>query len=392
MRWHEVRVTVRFNEADPWGIVWYPNYYLYVEEAKADLFAKFGLLPRQITDLGFLAPVIKSTCDYKASARPHDRLVVRLTLRPQETASLVVRFEIRDADTRRLLARGETTQVLLNEKGYLLYRLTGDIAERIAAMTAYLTASDDDSERICCIIPAYNAAATLPRLLDAVLPLVSRVIVVDDGSADGTGEAARAFADRGVTVLVHERNQGKAAALRTGFCRAVGDGCTVAVTMDADLQHRPEDLPRMLAAFRKDRLDMLVGAREKHTNGMPALRRFGNWLSSRITGLFCGIPVEDAQSGFRVFNLTRCASFLTTLESSRYVVESEMLLRAAGLGLRIGFTPITMLYPDTDTHTSHFKPWQDTARIVAYHVRVLRRRIRRRLRPAAPPTFLRGRR
>jgi YbgC/YbaW family acyl-CoA thioester hydrolase len=393
MRWHEVQVTIRFNEADPWGIVWYPNYFAYVEEAKADLFSRFGLLPHQLTDMGFLAPVIKATCDYKSSARPHDRVTVRLTLRPQETACLVIRFEIVDSASRRLLVRGETTQVLLNAKGYLLYRLTGEVAERIGALAAHLTGpAEDADERVCVIIPAYNAAATLPELLESVLPLVPQVIVVDDGSTDATAQAARDFADRGVTLLGHERNLGKSAALGTGFGQAVRQGFTVAVTMDADLQHRAADLPGLLAVFRERRLDMLVGSRAGAKEGMPGSRRFGNWLSSWVSGLFCGLPVPDAQCGFRVFRLATCAPFLTSLESSRYVVESEMLLRAARLGLRIGFSPITVHYPASPSHKSYYRPWRDTARIVVYHARELLRRLWAKIRPAAAPPAFRGRR
>ena len=101
-------------------------------------------------------------------------------------------------------------------------------------MTAALSApeaAEGPDERLCCIIPAYNAAATLPRLLEAVLPLVPDILVVDDGSADTTAAVARDFADRGVTVLVHPVNRGKAAALRTGFTRAVREGYGAAVTM-----------------------------------------------------------------------------------------------------------------------------------------------------------------
>jgi YbgC/YbaW family acyl-CoA thioester hydrolase len=393
MHWHEVQVTVRFNEADPWGIVWYPNYFAYVEEAKAELFGRFDLLPGQLTDMGFLAPVVKTSCDYKSSARPQDRLTVRLTLRPQEAACLVIRFEIVDSLTRKRLARGETTQVLLDPKGALLYRLTGEIAERIGRLSAYLTAPAVDApERVCLIIPAFNAAATLPALLESVLPIVPDAIVVNDGSDDDTAGAARAFADRGVTVLDHARNRGKCAALRTGFRQAVRDGFTVAVTMDADLQHQASDLSGLLAAFRKRDLDMLVGARGEATEGMPKSRRFGNWLSSWVTGLFCGIPVLDAQSGFRVFRLARCAPFLTNLASPRYVVESEMLLRAAGLGLRIGFAPITVHYPATSSHKSYFQPWRDTTLIVLYHGRELLRRLWAKVRPGAAPPGFRGHR
>ena len=148
--------------------------------------------------------------------------------------------------------------------------------------------------RLAVIVPAYQAAATLP----AVLARLARVHppadtwVIDDGSRDGTGDVARAA---GVHLLVHPVNRGKGAGLLTGF-RAVADYDAVA-TLDADGQHKPEDLPRLVAALAD--ADHVVGAPVRPAV-MPPHRRFGNWLSAAYLTWLAGTPLPDVQSGYRI--------------------------------------------------------------------------------------------
>ncbi|NDY41302.1 acyl-CoA thioesterase [Dissulfurirhabdus thermomarina] len=137
MRWFETTLRVRFNEVDPWGVVWYANYFAYVEAARAELLDRFRLLPGELRRLGFTAPVIRVRADYKAPARFHDRLRVRLGLRPSEAAKLVFRFRIdREADAARIM-EGETEQVLLRDGSILVYKLKGPLKERIEAMSRW---------------------------------------------------------------------------------------------------------------------------------------------------------------------------------------------------------------------------------------------------------------
>lgn len=143
MQWHETSIRVRFNEVDSWGVVWYANYFSYIDVARCEVLEKFDLLPDTLVEMGYTAPVYNVISTFKSPARFNDPLSIRLTLRPQKTAKLVFIFEILHEKTRRLIMYGETTQVLLNSEGYMIYKITGTLAEKIAALTAYLCATPD---------------------------------------------------------------------------------------------------------------------------------------------------------------------------------------------------------------------------------------------------------
>ncbi len=145
MKYHESRVQVRFNEVDQWGIVWYANYFAYVEVARSEVLARVGLLPDLLSGLGYTAPIINLTANFKSSARFHDELLVRIRLVPQKTAKLVFAFRIVQADSGRLVMEGESTQVLLNNKGFMVYAPEGELAARIAELAAYFVENGDDT-------------------------------------------------------------------------------------------------------------------------------------------------------------------------------------------------------------------------------------------------------
>lgn len=146
MKYHESRVRVRFNEVDQWGIVWYANYFAYVEVARSEVLAEVGLLPDVLSLLGYTAPIINLTSSFKSPARFHDELIVQMTLVPQKTAKLVFSFRIVQADSGRLVMEGESTQVLLNNKGFMVYTLEGELADKIGDLQAYF-ADDGDPQR-----------------------------------------------------------------------------------------------------------------------------------------------------------------------------------------------------------------------------------------------------
>lgn len=143
MQWHETLIRVRFNEVDSWGVVWYGNYFSYIDVARCEVLEKFDLLPDTLVKMGYTAPVYNITSTFKSPARFNDPLVIRISLRPQKSAKLVFIFQILHADTKKLIMRGETTQVLLNSEGYMIYKLTGDLAEKIEALTSYLCGPSD---------------------------------------------------------------------------------------------------------------------------------------------------------------------------------------------------------------------------------------------------------
>jgi glycosyltransferase involved in cell wall biosynthesis len=182
------------------------------------------------------------------------------------------------------------------------------------------------------------------------------VLVVDDGSTDETG--ARALA-AGARVLRHDVNQGKGAALQTGFDAAVASGADAVLALDADGQHDPASAARLLAELAQ--ADVVVGSRNADRRGMPWLRRATNDVTSWWVSRLAGQRIEDSQSGYRAIR----ADVLRRVrpESRRFEYESEFLVAAARAGFRIGFAPIPTLY---NAPGSHIHPFRDTLRFVRF--------------------------
>ena len=131
MQWVETEEIVRFNEVDEWGMAWYGNYMAWFEVGRMALLERFDLMPSQMVALGFIAPIIKLTCDYKQPAACGDRIIIRTTVVKPEIAALDFKFEILSQTDRNLIAKGQTTQVLLTTDKKMIYRLSGELAERI---------------------------------------------------------------------------------------------------------------------------------------------------------------------------------------------------------------------------------------------------------------------
>ena len=152
--------------------------------------------------------------------------------------------------------------------------------------------------RVCAIIPAYNEVSRIGGVVEATRPYVDHVIVIDDGSTDGTGDIARCT---GAQVIVHPENCGAGAATMTGLLAARHLGFDVALTIDADGQHNPEDIPTFLSVLVDQKADLVIANRFGQRNVIPFVRRlfngFGNLLTFLVTGLF----LPDTQSGFKVF-------------------------------------------------------------------------------------------
>jgi len=206
------------------------------------------------------------------------------------------------------------------------------------------------------VVPAFNAApsiATVVSALRAAIP-TAFITVVDDGSEDGTYQAARPLAD--VTVRL-ERNVGKGAALRAGFQVATENRADVVVTIDADGQHDPRYAPTLVEALSS--ADVAIGARER-CGSMPAGRRLTNRLSAAAVAHCIGRDVADAQSGFRAMRSRLIAEIRP--RGDRYEFETEFLILAGRLGARITFVPIPTVY--AASIPTHFRPVRDSARIV----------------------------
>lgn len=216
------------------------------------------------------------------------------------------------------------------------------------------------------VIPAYQAAATLRRVVEATRRAVpgARVYVVDDGSTDGTADAGR---EAGVTLLTHPVNRGKGAALATGIARALADGADVVVTLDADEQHPPTFVPALVEPLGTGAADLVLGARAR-TGAMPVGRRFNNWLSAALAARVGGQPVADAQTGFRAF--TRAVAEAVRPSETSYDYEAAFLLGALDRGFRVRSVPIPTIYNGAP---SHFRHWRDTWRLARVFARYARR-------------------
>jgi glycosyltransferase involved in cell wall biosynthesis len=204
------------------------------------------------------------------------------------------------------------------------------------------------------LIPAFNAAQSLPHLLLQVKKYLPDILVVDDGSIDDTAEVARQLR---ATVIRLERNRGKGNALRTGFKAALESGATAVLTLDADGQHDPESIPEFLKLASPNAL--IIGCREAHLDKMPFPRILSNKITSSMLSMLTGAKLRDSQSGYRLIGREILSK--VELETDHFETESELLLKAARLGYRPQFLPIPTRY---DGERSFMRPALDTARFI----------------------------
>ena len=207
-----------------------------------------------------------------------------------------------------------------------------------------------DTFRPVALVPAYEASATVGAVVRGIREHLSRVVVVDDGSKDATGaEAVRA----GAEVVRLAANGGKGTAIRAGLERILASDATHVAFVDADAQHDPADLPRLLAAARAGD-DFVIGSRMEDPNAIPAYRYRTNEIGSRILSRMTGLEVEDAQSGYRVVS----AGVLRRLSLSArgYIIETEILLKSARWLKRFRHVPVRAIYGGP----SHYRPFRDT--------------------------------
>lgn len=227
------------------------------------------------------------------------------------------------------------------------------------------------------VVPTYNNARTLPDILARLGRLGLGVIVVDDGATDATpavlaawmrAEEERAGARR-VEVLRHACNQGKAAALQSGFAAARRAGYTHAVTIDSDGQLDPEEIPGLVAAARAHPAALVLGVRDASRPDYPARSRWGRAASNWLIRIESGCVVGDSQCGLRVYPLALVGDL--PCRAGGFGFETEVITRAAWAGCGIREVNVGCRYFPAVDRVSHFRPWRDTLLSLAMHARLL---------------------
>ncbi len=212
------------------------------------------------------------------------------------------------------------------------------------------------SKNVLVIVPVYNAEQHLPELIQRCRRVVDDtcLLLINDGSTDNSLGIMKA---NDVNYLSFPHNRGKGAALKAGFDYAANHDFEAVLTLDADLQHLPEEIPRFLD--RNDGRKLLLGTRRIKKGLMPPERRLSNNLTSLIVSVFSSQRVRDSQSGFRLIPTSLLRS--TRLRTVNYDFESELLFKAGALGYRIAEVPISTVYEGS---RSFINPLADTLRFI----------------------------
>lgn len=213
--------------------------------------------------------------------------------------------------------------------------------------------------KVCVLIPTYNNASTLLRVIGDVQKYSPHILVVNDGSTDST--SALLQKQQGINLIEYEKNQGKGYAIRQGFAWAIEKGFDYVVTIDADGQHYADDLEVFAEKLKEVQDSIFIGSRNIETEGMPAKNTFANKFSNFWFYAETGYKLPDTQSGFRLYPVKfyKKSRFFT----KKYEFEIEVLVRSAWSGIRIVPIPIKVFYPKKEDRVSHFRPLPDFGRI-----------------------------
>jgi 1-acyl-sn-glycerol-3-phosphate acyltransferase len=215
-------------------------------------------------------------------------------------------------------------------------------------------------EKICVIIPTYNNATTIRRVIEDVEKYCSSIIVVNDGSTDDTAAILQSIPSP-IEVVSYPDNRGKGYALVTGFKKAKALGYTHAITIDADGQHFADDIPCFIEGLKHNPEGFIVGCRNLTEENMPRQNTFANRFSNFWFRLQTGINLPDTQSGYRLYTLSSLKGL--NLITSRYESELELLVYAAWAGVDITSVNVKVYYPPAEERVSHFRPIYDFFRI-----------------------------
>lgn len=216
-----------------------------------------------------------------------------------------------------------------------------------------------DALKVCVIIPTYNNAATLAKVIEDVAGYIGQIIVINDGSTDNTVEIVNRFPS--VQFISYEKNVGKGWALRKAFRYAIEKGYMYAISIDSDGQHFAKDLPAFINKLEEEPHAVIIGARNMGQESVPGGSSFGNKFSNFWFKVETGITSPDTQSGYRLYPLEplKKMRFITR----KYEFEIEVLVRLAWKGVKVISVPVTVYYAPKEERISHFRPFKDFFRI-----------------------------
>jgi glycosyltransferase involved in cell wall biosynthesis len=212
--------------------------------------------------------------------------------------------------------------------------------------------------KLCAVIPAFNNEPTISEVVQKTRVEIDHVVVVDDGSTDNTAQLAEAA---GAHLLRVPKNRGKGNALRVAFRYAVENDLDAVITLDADLQHDPSEIPSLLKHYVTHRSRVVIGNRLTDRENIPRIRYTVNRIGAYTFSWLINQPVEDSQCGFRLYDRQVIGNF--QILNDGFEAEADLLLRAGKRGYKIGFVPIKTIYFPDRMSRSYYRPVKDTFRI-----------------------------
>jgi glycosyltransferase involved in cell wall biosynthesis len=214
-----------------------------------------------------------------------------------------------------------------------------------------------DSASILGIIPAFNEAQRIAQVVKGALKHLP-VLVLDDGSQDETSQVAEIS---GAQVIRQSPNQGKGVALRRGFQEALASGYEAVITLDADGQHDPGEIPAFIQAYQNSGADLIIGKRD--FNQIPPVRRLANSLGKLSFSWAVGQPIEDNQSGYRLLSRRMMEAVLESKETG-FEFEVEMIVSCIQRGYTLDWVPIKTIYRDEGSHIHPLRHTYEFTRLV----------------------------
>lgn len=207
----------------------------------------------------------------------------------------------------------------------------------------------ENKNNIAAVIPFFNESRTINQIINNTLQYVDCVIAVDDGSTDDS--SSKIPGNMNITLLKFKVNSGKGFALREGLNEGVKKGYTQLITIDADLQHKPDEIPLLI--YELNNYDIVIGNRLNNLVNMPLHRRMSNKITSFLLSLKTGKNIIDSQCGFRAYRAEVIKNIKTV--KNGYDAESEIIIKASRKGYKIGFTDISTIYGNEESKMSPFK-------------------------------------